>query len=137
MTKNDDGSFGSEKRSMIASTRYAIETLRRIGYNQVSMTDTLKWIREREVASGGFVMLPGLTPIYLEDTYFGARALTALGEKLMYPKETAGLVAKFQNPNGGFRRSIFIGISDFESTYQAISLLKMVEESPGRPTMIE
>jgi hypothetical protein len=125
--KNDDGSFGSEKRSKMASTYYALEVLKVLGYGLHRTSETLAWIRERELASGGFVTSPELFPIYLEDTYFGAKALAAFGEKLRYPAETARLVAKFQNPNGGFRRSIFIGISEFESTYQAISLLRMLQ----------
>ncbi|MBS7634556.1 hypothetical protein KEJ34_03530 [Candidatus Bathyarchaeota archaeon] len=40
-------------------------------------------------------------------------------------------VAKFQNPNGGFRRSVFLGISDFESTYQALSSIEVLLSSSG------
>jgi hypothetical protein len=47
-----------------------------------------------------------------------------LNEEVYYPKETLMFIAKFQNPNGGFRRSIFLGISEFESTYQALSSIE-------------
>jgi len=65
----------------------------------------------------------------LEDTYFGVKALEVLDESLRYPKETLKYVVKFQNPNGGFRRSIFLGISDFESTYQALSSIETILKS--------
>jgi len=125
-TKNNDGSFGSAKRSRLASTFYALGTLKILGYDINGLTDTLKWIRRCEYAGGGFTHTPEAAPTYLEDTYFGIKSLEILNEKVGYPKETLMFVARFQNPNGGFRRSIFLGISDFESTYQALSSIKVL-----------
>ena len=50
-----------------------------------------------------------------------SRGFEILGEGLRFPSRTLDLIVKFQNGNGGFRRSIFLGISTFESTYYAIS----------------
>lgn len=69
---------------------------------------------------------PEAAPTYLEDTYFGIKSLEILNEKVKHPLETLKFVAKFQNPNGGFRRSVFLGISDFESTYQAFSSIEVL-----------
>jgi len=122
--KNNDGSFGSAKRSRMASTFYALGILKNLGYDVSGLTDTLEWIRKHECAGGGFTHAPEAAPTYLEDTYFGIKSLEVLNKKITYPRETLMFVARFQNPNGGFRRSIFLGISDFESTYQALSSIK-------------
>ncbi|MEM0303313.1 MAG: hypothetical protein QXI54_09125 [Archaeoglobaceae archaeon] len=39
-------------------------------------------------------------------------------------EETAEFVENLQNYNGGFRRSVYGGISTLEDTYYAISVLK-------------
>ena len=122
--QNNDGSFGSERFSRIASTFYALKTLILLGYNVKTLCDVLRWIRRCEVPSGGFVSSPEESSTHMEDTYFGVKALKVLNEIPRYPQKTLKFVAWFQNPNGGFRRSIFLGISDFESTYQAVSVLK-------------
>jgi len=122
--KNVDGSFGSVKRSRLASTFYALGTLKTLNYNIGELTDTLNWIRLHEHVNGGFSSSPEASPTYLEDTYFGIKSLEMLNEEVYYPKETLMFIAKFQNPNGGFRRSIFLGISEFESTYQALSSIE-------------
>jgi len=124
--QNTDGSFGSKKFSRIASTFYALKTLKLLDYDLKKLRDTLKWIRRCELPSGGFTAEPELSSKYMviEDVYFGVKTLEVLNERCLYPKETLKLIAKFQNPNGGFRRSIFLGISDFESTYQAVSIFK-------------
>lgn len=123
---NTDGSFGSAKRSRIASTCYALGTLKALNYDVSVLTDTLNWIRLHEHPEGGFTHAPEAAPTYLEDTYFGIKSLEILNEKVKYPLETLKFVAKFQNPNGGFRRSVFLGISDFESTYQALSSIEVL-----------
>jgi len=122
--KNADGSFGSSKRSRIASTFFALGALKNLGYEISELTSTLRWIRQCEHIEGGFSHAPEAAPTYLEDTYFGIKSLELLNERIRYAKNTLRFIAKFQNPNGGFRRSIFLGISDFESTYQAVSSIK-------------
>jgi len=124
--RNSDGSFGSVKRSRMASTFYAVGTLKILNYDVSRLTSTLEWIKRLEYAGGGFSHSPGTAPTYLEDTYFGVKSLEIFNEKITYPEETLMFVARFQNPNGGFRRSIFLGISDFESTYQALSSIRVL-----------
>jgi len=124
--QNSDGSFGDKRFSRIASTFYALKILKLLGYEVGRLHSVLRWIRQCEVPSGGFTAEPKTSTVYmvLEDTYYGVMALKVLNEGCRYPKETLRLIAKFQNPNGGFRRSIFLGISDFESTYRAVSIIK-------------
>jgi len=129
--QNGDGSFGSSKRLKIASTYHALATLRLVRYNpEETIQRTLDWIRRCEVPSGGFVGEPEfLNTIFLEETYFGMKALSILDERPVHPKESLRLIAKFQNSNGGFRRSVFIGLSEFESTYQALSSIRTILSS--------
>jgi hypothetical protein len=49
-------------------------------------------------------------------------ALDLLGETCRYPSQTIDFLLKCQNKNGGFARSD-VGISTFENTYQAVSVL--------------
>lgn len=126
--QNNDGSFGSNKRLKIASTYHALAILRSLNYSDIeTVRGTLEWTRQCEVPSGGFVGEPGfLNSVYLEETYFGTKLLQILDEKPLYPQETLKIIKNFQNSNGGFRRSRFLGLSEFESTYQALSTLKTI-----------
>ncbi|MEM1576595.1 MAG: prenyltransferase/squalene oxidase repeat-containing protein [Archaeoglobaceae archaeon] len=65
---------------------------------------TRRFILEFRCEGGGFSKIPGSYPPYLE--------------------ETAEFVENLQNYNGGFRRSVYGGISTLEDTYYAISVLK-------------
>ncbi|MFH0748718.1 MAG: hypothetical protein V1915_02205, partial [Candidatus Bathyarchaeota archaeon] len=122
---------GSSKRLKIASTYHALATLQSLRYYDAERTRrTREWIRRCEVPSGGFTGDPHyLNTIYLEETYFGTQTLSILDEKPLHPRESLNLLAKFQNNNGGFRRSIFLGLSEFESTYQALSTLTTIIRS--------
>jgi len=126
--RNIDGSFGRIGYSRLASTYYSLSTLSLLGCRPNKLKDTLRWIRRCEVPPGGFVGEPNLSSAYLvmEDIYYGVKTLEVLNESCRYPEETLEVIAKFQNPNGGFRRSILLGISDFESTYQAVSSIKTI-----------
>lgn len=129
--QNVDGSFGKLGYNKLASTYYSLSLLSVLGHATNKLGKTLNWVRQCEVPSGGFVGAPGLSPIYMvmENIYFGVKALEVLNESYKHPKETLELIAKFQNPNGGFRRSIFLGISEFESTYQALSSIETILKS--------
>ena len=126
--QNIDGSFGSRTFSRLASTFYALAILGLTGYDVKALSNTLTWIRQCEISTGGFTADPELTSPYIamEDLYFGIKSLEALGETCRFPRANLELIAKFQNPNGGFRRSIYLGISDFESTYQTLSSVKTI-----------
>jgi len=124
--KNPDGSFGGRGYSRLASTYYALATLQRLGFNVSSLGDTLGWVRGCENPTGGFARSPNTHDPYLviDDVYYGVRALEALGEVSRYSLQNLQLIGRFQNGNGGFRRSIFLGISTFEATYYALSSLQ-------------
>lgn len=129
--QNQHGSFGRAGYSKLASTYYSLKTLSLLNYDARKLEKTLRWVRQCEAPSGGFLAAPELSPTYIviEDIHFGVKSLEALGETCRYPKETLDLIAKLQNSNGGFRRSVFLGISDFESTYQALSAMETILKS--------
>ncbi|KUK18303.1 prenyltransferase/squalene oxidase repeat-containing protein [Thermococcus sibiricus] len=72
---------------------------------------------------GGFTEVPYSLPPYLEPTFYALRGLKLLGERPRYVKEHINFIRALQNPNGGFRRSLEMGISNFQNTYRALRAL--------------
>jgi hypothetical protein len=124
--KNPDGSFGIQGYSGLASIYYALASLKLLGFPVNSLYDTIKWIRDCEIPTGGFARTPNAFDAYLviDDVYYGVKALEILNEAGQYSSQNFNIIGKFQNRNGGFRRSIFLGISTFEATYYALSSLQ-------------
>jgi hypothetical protein len=131
--KNHDGSFGRSGYSSLASVNYALAALKLLGFNIGSLCDTLDWISACEISTGGFTGSPNKSDPYLviDDLYYGVQALGSLGKTCHHPREHLSLIGRFQNGNGGFRRSIFLGISTFEQTYYAISALQALSAWVG------
>jgi hypothetical protein len=123
--RNHDGSFGRGGYSRMASVYYALASLKLLRYDVNSLDSTLRWIRGCENPAGGFARSPKDFDPYLilEELYFGLKALEVLGEASLYQFQNLNLIGKFQNRNGGCRRSIFLGISTFEDTFYALSSL--------------
>jgi hypothetical protein len=123
--KNSDGGFSTEEHSNINSTYYAVASLALLDAEATDLHETSKFVRECEKAYGGFTLIPmNITP-YIEHTYYGVMALDLLGETCKYSSQTIDFVLKCQNKNGGFARSD-AGISTFENTFQALSILKVL-----------
>jgi len=120
--KNNDGGFGAHGYSNLNSTYHAVASLFNLGYPVKSLRDTLEYVRACEKPYGGFTVIPNSTIPYMEHIYYGTSTLNLFGERLRYPKQTAELVLKCQNSNGGFARSD-LGISTFEDTFYAVSVL--------------
>lgn len=125
--KNNDGGFGAYRHSNLNSTYHAVASLSNLGYPVKSLRETLDYVRACEKPYGGFTVVPNASTPYMEHVYYGVSTLKLLGRRLRYPNQTAELVLKCQNANGGFARSD-IGISTFEDTYYAVSVLKTIEE---------
>jgi hypothetical protein len=126
--KNSDGSFGGRGYSKLASTWHALATLKLLGYNVFHLHETLKWIKGCEASNGGFVRNPNSLDNYIliDSIYYGVKSLEIFNEACKYPFQTVSLISKFQNRNGGFRKSIFLGISTFEDTYYAVFSLQTI-----------
>jgi len=120
---NADGGFAAGKQSNLTSTFHAVASLHNLNYPVKELNRTLRFIRSCEKKGGGFTSVPDTTFPYLEETYAGVLTLSFLDEKCLYPEATKKLVFELQNSNGGFRRSAELGISTFEDTYYALSVL--------------
>jgi len=121
---NPDGGFGAEGYSNIVSTFHAVASLDNLGYSVKQLGNTLRFVRSCEKPRGGFTAVPNVTLPYIQDIYSGVSILSLMGERCTYPEATRDLVLGLQNANGGFRRSIELGISTFEDTYYALSTLR-------------
>jgi hypothetical protein len=121
--QNSNGSFGRSGYSRAGATYHALASLNLLGFDVTTLRDTEEWVRSCEIPSGGFRTNPESRDPYIimDDIYFGVKCLDVLGKNCRFPSQTLNLIARFQNMNGGFRRSIFMGISTFESTWHAIS----------------
>jgi len=122
--QNEDGGFGVYGRSNIRSTFHAVSALNNLGYPIRSMKKVIAFIRSCELPTGGFSVVPESSTPYMEDVYCGTLLLDLMDEKCLYPDETVSWVFRCLNSNGGFRRSAELGISTFEDTYFAISVLR-------------
>ncbi|ASJ13943.1 prenyltransferase/squalene oxidase repeat-containing protein [Thermococcus radiotolerans] len=76
---------------------------------------------------GGFTEVPYSLPPYLEPTFYAARGLELQGEAPSCPRRHVWFIRQLQNPNGGFRRSLELGISNFQNTYRALAVLDFME----------
>jgi hypothetical protein len=120
--RNEDGGFGPQGQSNINSTYYAIASIKFLNGDLRNYNEVATFVRACEKPHGGFTVIPmSLTP-YMEHTYYGVMTLDLLGEECKYPAQTADFILKCQNKNGGFARSD-LGISTFENTFEAVSML--------------
>jgi len=126
--QNSNGSFGTSGYSRAGATYHALASLSLLGFDVRTLRDTEEWVRSCEIPSGGFRTNPESRDPYIimDDIYFGVKCLHVLGKNCRFPSQTLNLIARFQNMNGGFRRSIFMGISTFESTWHAISACSII-----------
>jgi hypothetical protein len=124
--KNEDGGFGAYRHSNINSTYFAVVALGLLQVDQGELSSTASYIRKCELPHGGFTVIPGSGLPYMEYTYYGATALGVLGETCRFPSQTVDFLLKCQMGNGGFARSD-LGISTFENTFQAVSILRRLD----------
>jgi len=121
--RNEDGGFGTRGHSNINSTYHAIASLCLLEANKEDLGKTTRFVRECERPYGGFAVIPGVASLYMEHTYYGVMTLGLLGISSRFPMQTIDFVLKCQRGNGGFARSD-LGISTFENTFQAVTILR-------------
>jgi hypothetical protein len=121
--QNEDGGFG-KYRSDIMSTYYALETLNIINLDFINSKEKIIDFTENcQTDEGIFAYTPLTYPPYIESIYAGIRIYEILEHPLEHSlnrDEIINFVLKLQNADGGFRRSYFIGISEFEYVYLAL-----------------
>ena len=89
------------------------------------------FVRQHRCPQGGFAKRPGSFPPYIEETYYALSTFHELGYGYK-DEETARYVVSLQNPDGGFRRSIYLGISSLENTFYAVKSLEMLSLTGSR-----
>ncbi len=130
--KNKDGGFGLNE-SYIDETFHALSILINLKnlLDNLDLQNTIKWIYGCEDRSGGFKIKPGIPHSYsLEYTYYGLQVMDLLNIKPLFSNMHVDFIYKCYNPNGGFRRSVNLGISTLEDTFYAISSLSKLNAIP-------
>ncbi len=112
------------KQPTTTMTYQALFSLRTLGYRPPRTSH----FRKVEVCGdfGGFTEVPFSLPPYLEPTFYALRGMQLQGEKVSCFNRHVWFIKTLQNPNGGFRRSIELGISNFQNTYRALASLDVL-----------
>jgi len=113
--RNEDGGFGRNHISTMASTYYATEIFKLTGYSGTDLDLTVSYLRSREnVWNLNFI----------EDIYWLTNSLFNLGQETRLTKWIISFVKGCQRRNGGFARKDVMGIPTLDDTYYAVSILK-------------
>ena len=117
--RNGNG-YGT-KHPSTTMTYQALYTLHTLGYRPPKSAH----FRNCELCGewGGFTEVPYSLPPYLEPTFYAVRGLELQGERPTCPKRHVWFIRQLQNSNGGFRRSLELGISNFQNTYRAVAVV--------------
>ncbi len=109
------------KHTSTTMTYQALYTLHALGYRPPKTPH----FRNCELCGdwGGFTEVPYSLPPYLEPTFYAVRGLELQGERPTCPKRHVWFIRQLQNSNGGFRRSLELGISNFQNTYRALAVV--------------
>jgi hypothetical protein len=115
--KNDDGGYESRDYSSIPDTFFALSTLSNIDeLNNEAITK--KYLLS---------LSDSILKSYLEYVYWHFESLLLLGSNPAYIEAIPNYLARCSRTNGGFCRSPFQGISTFEDTFYAVSILTRLE----------
>ena len=118
-----DGGFGSNA-SDINSTFYALRTLNLLDCPMESLWNTSEWILGLEDKNGGFNVSHRSRFRTVEYTYKAVEGLKMFRGRPKLRMIHTTFLLQCQNGNGGFRRSIFAGISTLKDTFEAVTTLE-------------
>ncbi len=111
---------GQQIAENLKDTYYIISVMKDRNMNEV-----LHSIKKYEAPKGGYSKTPDSFPPYLEDTFYALSSFDIAGQKIKNEK-TSNFILKLQNKDGGFRRSLYGGISTLEDSYYAIASLRII-----------
>jgi len=114
---NDDGGFGVNGFSTLASTFYAVQILSRLGVLPQELYATVEWLCRREALWD----VP-----YLEHLYWLASSLNVLGVAVGNRSRALDFALDCQHHGGGFARARY-GIATLENTHYALEVLSVLE----------
>ena len=130
LSPNNDGGFGVG-RSEVTATYHALTALSSAGCDLGKLRNTSLFIEKCGAAGGGYSSIPGSIPPYIETTYFAIGALKLLRSKITGKEKHWRFILNFQNNDGGFRRSPYLGISTLCNSYYAIKALSILGDEVG------
>ncbi len=108
------------RQATTTMTYQALYTLHALGYRPPKSPH----FRNCELCPmGGFTEVPYSLPPYLEPTFYATRGVELQGETPTCPRRHIWFIRQLQNSNGGFRRSLELGISNFQNTYRALAVV--------------
>jgi len=119
--QNEDGGFGAYGSDII-NTRFAVEILNAHGM-KIDGEKVLEFT-DSCFSDGAWNFTPISYPPYIETVHSGFRINEILRGKV---SDVTGFIMKIRNPDGGFRRSVYMGISEPEYTYRAIYMLAPIQ----------
>lgn len=111
---NQDGGYGRNGHSTLASTFYATEIYKLLGVGAQKPDSTRSYLKMRE---------KGRQIQFIEDLYWLVGSLANLGEKPCSTGRITNFILACQRPNGGFARAAIMGIPTLEYTFYALSIL--------------
>lgn len=112
----------------LGTAYFILKTLKLCSY-ELNLPNITKYLRARELPQGGFVSFYNAYPPYIEDIFFWLKSAELLKISPRYKNETLQLINKLQNEDGGFRRSIYGGISTLEYSYCAVASIEILSKS--------
>jgi hypothetical protein len=112
---NADGGYGANNYSTLASTYYATEIYKILGFDVKELAVTRDYLRKIEarwqISS-------------IEDLFWLSGALANLNEGVDYAERASDFVLECLRYNGGLARVPIIGIPNLEYTFYGLSILK-------------
>lgn len=124
LEQQSDGGFGYPE-PQLELTFWAIEGLSALGRLD-GRTEVSRWVLSCENEDGGFSANPHSRNYFVENLYFGLKALRELGSGPRYAWSHRRYVSRLQNANGGFRRAPSHGVSTLEYTFYAVSSMRLL-----------
>jgi len=121
---NDDGGYGRNNFSTLASTFYATEIHKLLGTNMKKFASTRDYLRDSEAKWRANFDNNHVS--FLEELFWLIGGLANLGEKTNFPDRVTRFVMACQRVNGGFSRASIMGIPTLEYTFCALSILSEV-----------
>jgi hypothetical protein len=120
--QNMDGGFGSGRHSLLSTTYYAVSCLDRLNLlSNIEKDKVIRYLRGVEVKMKHY---------FLEDLFYLMMSLFVFGQRVSNTQKAFEFVYNcWRSDNGGFKRSPIIGISTFEDTFYAVTILKKLEQN--------
>jgi len=102
----------------LATTYFALDIAEKLGYRNGEFDKRVLdyLLSEKDIES-----------MFLEQIYWFINSMKILNKNNENRERLLNLLTNFQNYNGGFRRSKYMGISTLEDTFYALSVLKQID----------